>query len=180
MEDAMRSLLIMFLIVGTGLLFFGCSNESITTPELNQNDQVLGPLEKKTTIYFSGTSKTIAVLDPGKEIILPDGRVLVRGFVVQTEDIMNDPRVSGIVTWVVNMDIYPDGTDKRWGTGELIIPNVGSWIMPYIGWKQEGSVTYEVDGHGKGDLKGLKAHWTYFVENPPGIFDVQGYIIEKD
>jgi hypothetical protein len=181
MEDAMKPLLVMFLIVGTGLLFFGCSNESITTPELSQSDQTLAPLAKKTYAYFSGTSVNIGALNPPKINNLPTGVVQWRGLVVQTDDEMTDPMVDGIVTWVVHLDIYPDGSDKRWGTGELIIPDVGSWDMTYKGWFIPGEgLTYEVDGHGKGDLKGLKAHWTYFLESPPGVFDVQGYIIEND
>ena len=181
MEDAMKRLFLLFLVIGTCLILFSCSADNLTAPEINQSDQLPAPLAKKVTTYFDGISTNIGVLDPGKTITLPSGRVLIRGLVVQTEDILNDPRVAGIVTWVVNLDIYPDGTDKRWGTGELIIPSVGRWNMPYIGWKREGYVTYEVDGHGKGDLRGLKAHWTYKKEAIPGApFNVDGYIIERN
>jgi hypothetical protein len=174
----MRNSILIFIIIGIVMIFIGCSENNAFNPELNQNDQGIASFEKKTTTYFSGTSTTIEVLDPGKTTTLPDGRVLIRGLVVQTEDILSDSRVSGTVTWVVNLDIYPDGTDKRWGTGELIIPDVGRWNMPYIGWLRDGYVTYEVDGHGKGDLRGLKAHWTYHTV-PGTPFDIKGFIIEK-
>ncbi|MBN2366117.1 MAG: hypothetical protein JXL67_08105 [Calditrichaeota bacterium] len=177
----MKHLIIMLLILGLVVCFFGCSEENVTAPDPNQSNQSLTSFEKKTMVYFNGTSQNIGMLDPGKSVTLPDGRIITRGLVVQTNDIMNDPRVTGIVTWVVNIDEYPDGTDKRWGTGELIIPDVGKWMMPYIGWKRDGYVTYEVDGHGKGDLQGLKAHWTYHKEAVPGVpFDVTGFIIERN
>ncbi len=69
--------------------------------------------------------------------------------------------------------------DKRWGTGELIIPDVGIWDMNYKGWANPDSVIYEVDGHGKGEFRGLKAHWRYYKSYGPGPFAVKGYIIEK-
>ena len=177
----MKHVMVMLAIVVTGLLFFGCSEENLTTPELNQSDQVLASLAKKTYSYFSGSSVNIGMVTPPKVNNLPNGMVHWRGLVVQTDDDMSDSRVDGIVTWVVHLDIYPDGSDKRWGTGELIIPNMGSWDMTYKGWFIPGEgLTYEVDGHGKGELQGLKAHWTYFLLNPPGVFEVQGYIIEND
>jgi hypothetical protein len=43
----MKALLIIFLIIGTGLLFLGCSDESALTPELGQSDQVTNFLAKK-------------------------------------------------------------------------------------------------------------------------------------
>ena len=44
----MKHVMVMLAIVVTGLLFFGCSEENLTTPELNQSDQVLASLAKKT------------------------------------------------------------------------------------------------------------------------------------
>ena len=177
----MKYLLSMLVIIGIGLLFFGCSDENLTTPDLNQSDQAIAPLAKKIYSYFNGSSVNIGLVTPPKVNNLPNGVIQWRGLVVQTDDDLSDPRVDGIVTWVVHLDIYPDGSDKRWGSGELIIPNIGKWDMTYKGWFIPGEgLTYEVDGHGKGEFKGMKAHWTYFLPNPPGIFDVQGYIIEND
>ncbi len=174
----MRHSILAFLILGITVIFLGCSENNPISPELSKNTQAPTFFAKKDTTFFSGTSTTTAVLDPGMTNILPNGTVHIRGLVVQTADTLDDLRVSGFVTWVVNMDIYPDGTDKRWGTGELIIPEVGKWIMPYKGWLRDGYVTYEVDGHGKGDLRGLRAHWTYHT-TPGNPFDVQGFIIER-
>ena len=136
-------------------------------------------MEKKVYTYFCGTSTNIGVLDPGKTITLPNGCVMTRSLVVQTEDILNDTRVAGIVTWVVHRNVC-EGNVELWGSGELIIPNVGRWDMTYKGWWPLGeTLTYEVDGHGKGELRGLKAHWTYVLDLNLGIFDVNGFIIEK-
>ena len=177
----------LWVIVISIFLILTCSIDNTTSPEIDKNaelakmDQFQPPLEMRDSTFFNGTSTTTAILDPGKIITLPNGIIMRRGLVVQTDDASSDTRVSGIVTWIVNMNIYPDGTDKRWGTGELIIPGIGKWIMPYKGWADPiNGITYEVDGHGKGDLRGLKAHWTY--RRLPGVtdFTVNGYIVERN
>jgi hypothetical protein len=172
----MKRSIVMTLVVGVGLILFGCSEKNPTSPE---SSQPAAPLEKVVT-YFTGTSVNIGALDPGKTVALPGGKVLIRGLVVQTEDVLSDSRVSGVVTWVVNLDILAPDNDTRWGSGELIIANVGKWDMTYKGYRTpEEGVRYEVDGHGKDGLTGLKAHWTYLLPNPPGVFDVQGFIVEQ-
>jgi hypothetical protein len=162
----MKQLITVLLFFGIAIIYFGCSDDGIS----NSDELLTNSLEKKVYSYFSGTSTNIGVIDPGKTNTLPNGTIHIRGLVVQTDEVMNDTRVN----------IYPDYTQDRWGTGELTIPNVGRWDMNYTGWLVPGEgLTYEVDGHGKGELRGLKAHWTYYLPNPPGIFDVQGYIVEK-
>ena len=53
--------------------------------------------------------------------------------------------------------------------------------MTYVGWfSLEDGVTYEVDGHGKGEFKGLKAHWTYHKPIEEPAFTVNGYIVERN
>ena len=178
----MKRFTFLFFIIATAIFIFGCSADDLTAPEISQSDQLPDPLAKKVTTDFNGISTNTGMLAPPKIINLPNGVIMWRGLVVQTDDDLSDSRVDGIVTWVVNLDIYPDDTDKRWGSGELTIPGVGRWDMTYKGWKTpEEGVTYEVDGHGKGDLRGLKAHWTYKKEAIPGApFNVDGYIIERN
>ncbi len=182
----MRRALLLTLFLGVGLILFGCSENNPNAPEMSQSDQVLTPLAKRAETPFGGTSVTFEVVDLGRSHTLPNGRIQTRGLVVRTQDDMNDDRVTGVVTWVVNMDEYPNGEDKRWGTGELIIPGRGKWQMPYKGWVEKNTddgrfyITYEVEGHGKGDFKGLKAHWTYFKEKVPGPFAVTGFIVERN
>lgn len=175
----MKHLISALLFFGIITVYSGCSDNAISDPEIFGNNSGSVSLDKKIYSYFSGTSVNIGVIDPGKTNILPDGTVHIRGLIVQTDDQLSDSRVNGIVTWVVNMNIYPDGSDNRWGSGELIIPDIGKWDMNYTGWFIPGDgLTYEVNGHGKGELKSLKAHWTYFLLNPPGVFDVNGFIEE--
>ena len=183
----MRRLLLVPLFLGFGLIHSGCTEDNPSALQMSQNDAMMVPLAKtKEVSYFDGTSVTSAMVDEGKTVTTAKGVVHIRGLVVQTTETMSDARVTGVVTWVVNMDIFENGEDLRWGTGELVIPGVGSWHMPYKGWCREDPedgkfyVTYEVDGHGKGDLKGLTAHWTYFKEALPALpFAVNGYIYER-
>jgi hypothetical protein len=153
----------------------------VVTQEVQEN---IG-LAKEVSTDFSGESWS----DPssitwGKTVVLPSGVELVRGFLISTDDIMDDPLVTGRVDWVVHWNYYPDDfSDIRWGTGKLTVENVGHWDLVYKGWKTPGEedwvVIYEVDGTGKGELlRGLKAHWTY--ERPYGqpYFTVTGYIIK--
>lgn len=176
----MKSLILVLLFLGVTMFYLGCSDNNTTAPELNTSDQVKTTLDKKVVIDFSGTSSNTQVVQPPKITDLPNGGALWRGFVVTTDDAMSDARVTGTVTWIVNLNIYPDGSDKRWGIGELVIPDRGKWQMPYYGWKTaDGVVHYEVDGHGKGEFQGLKAHWTYVKPSTQAYFDVDGSIIEK-
>ncbi len=69
----MKRLILMFLVIATVMIFFGCSENNALDPELNQNDQAPAFLAKKVFTYFSGTETFIAFLDPGKTIILPSG-----------------------------------------------------------------------------------------------------------
>jgi hypothetical protein len=172
----MKRLVVVFLLLVIAVFYVGCSENYPSDPNIPSANTL-----EKTYAFFSGTSTTTAWVKDPKIITLPDGRELWRGLIVTTNDvILDEPRVNGEVTWVVNLDAYPDGSDKRWGTGELIIPNMGRWDMTYKGWYIPGEgVTYEVDGQGKGELRGLKAHWTYFVETPGNPFEVTGFIIEK-
>jgi hypothetical protein len=176
----MKVLNIFYIGICFILIFAGCSTENPTAPAVSQDNDAINTLAKKVVSYFEGTSLTVLPPeDPGKMINLPTGKTMIRGFVVKTLDDMDDMRVTGTVLWIVHMDIYMDGSDERWGSGELIIPDVGKWDMTYKGWADPMvGVRYEVDGHGKEGLKGKKAHWTYL--KPPGQqhFDVQGYILE--
>ena len=42
----MKRLILMFLVIGTVLIFFGCQEESALAPELSQSEQLPAPLEK--------------------------------------------------------------------------------------------------------------------------------------
>ena len=173
----MKISIFIFLISGALLFLLGCSEDPLS-PASNNINQEGETLEKKCVSIFSGTSVSILPpVDPGVVKVLPNGKVLIRNFLINTVDEMDDPRVSGTVNWVVHLNVYPEGNDKRWGTGELEIDGVGKWEMVYKGWKTiDGEVTYIVKGVGKEGLSGLKAKWYYFKPNDQAYFDVKGRI----
>jgi hypothetical protein len=168
----MKSLILAFLFIVTAMLYIGCSDNNPAVPELNQSNQLTA---KKTYTFFDGTSYTFA-LEEGHMIFLPDGTLRIIGWIAYTDDQLSDPRINGIMTWKGSMDIYPDGSDKRWGSGES---EDGQWDLRFDGWLDlvEG-VRYEVDGHGKGEYRGLKIHMTYLKPVGDTIFTVSGYIVE--
>ncbi len=175
----MKRFICIFLLAGVAMFYFGCSENSPIAPELNKDNQSTTNLGKQTVYtYFNGTSETqLPFIYNGRMNILPDGTVQIRGCIVATEDILTDPRISGMMTWIVNMDIYPDGSDKRWGSG---VSENELWDLTFKGWNDpvvEG-VTYEVNGHGKGDYSGMKTHMTYLKPVGEPLFTVDGYIIE--
>jgi len=51
----MKRLILMFLIVGATLIFFGCSEKNPSAPELSQSDQVTNTLSKKPLPTITGT-----------------------------------------------------------------------------------------------------------------------------
>jgi hypothetical protein len=172
----MKRLFCIFLLIGAAIIYFGCSENNPLDPNLNQNEMSLTNLGKKIHYtFFDGTSYTISLVE-GKLIFLPNGTLRIIGWIADTDDQLSDPRISGIITWKGNMDIYPDGSDKRWGSGES---EDGQWDLRFNGWLDliEG-VTYEVDGHGKGEYQGLKIHMTYLKPIGDTLFTVNGYIIE--
>lgn len=172
----MKRLICIFLLTGAAMFYFGCSENNPIDPNLNQDDQSITSLGKKFHYtYFDGTSYTFA-LEEGHMIFLPDGTLRIIGWVAYTDDQLSDPRISGIMTWRGSMDIYPDGSDIRWGSG---VSEDGQWDLRFNGWLDlvEG-VTYEVDGHGKGEYRGMKIHMTYLKPIGDTLFTVNGYIIE--
>ena len=57
----MKKTILLFLILGASILYFGCKNDQGTKPQ---------------TTKFTGTSVPVALLDPGKTTLLPNGNVL--------------------------------------------------------------------------------------------------------
>jgi len=178
----MKISMMMLLIVSIFIFFCSCSEDPVA-PSIMQDSQENIGLAKEVQMDFSGESWS----DPssitwGKVVELPSEVVLVRGFLISTDDFMNNPLVTGRIDWVVHWNAYLDGSDTRWGTGKLIVEDVGYWDLVYKGWRtagEEGVVTYEVDGTGKGELiRGLKAHWTYKRPHDQPYFTVTGSIIK--
>lgn len=174
----MKRVIGILLFVVVAMIYCGCSENNPLSPKINPNDQLITNLEKQTVYtFFEGTSVTqLPFIDDGRMNILPDGTIQIRGAIVDTDDQMTDDRFNGIITWIVNLDIAPDGSDKRWGSGES---EDGQWDLTFKGWLDlESGVTYEVNGHGKGEYRGMKIHLTYLKALDAEFFTVNGYIIE--
>ena len=60
----MKHIIQVLLLVGTLIIYFGCSENIPSTPELNQSDQVLNTLEKKPLPNLIGTVVTDFTLTP--------------------------------------------------------------------------------------------------------------------
>jgi len=126
----MKHLIIMSLVIGAMLMLFGCSQDNPAEPVLNKNDQTPAFLAKAKK-EFSGTSKPVGPVDPGKTPkLLPNGRTLVKGEVAEWYDEATDLRVTGQSFWLVNRHFYADGTAKVGGKAEIIVDNEqykGKW-----------------------------------------------------
>jgi hypothetical protein len=190
----MKRLILMFLVIGTGLIFFGCSENNPSAPELNQNDQVTTSLAKAKT-PFTGTSNFVQPLDPGTTTLLPNGKTLVKGELVEWYDEANDLRVTGQSIWYINSLTEEDGLSaKIWGKAEINVgvenpgdESRGKWEISWHGWvTPTGNETHpftivaEAVGTGKeGEVKGLVAKWTYTMDLENGFFYAsEGFIIE--
>ncbi|MBT8387260.1 MAG: hypothetical protein KJO12_07590 [Ignavibacteria bacterium] len=54
----MKHLMLVFLVIGATLIFFGCSEKNPTAPELSQSDQVTNTQAKKPSPNLIGTTNT--------------------------------------------------------------------------------------------------------------------------
>jgi hypothetical protein len=176
----MKKSIIFLSVISLLLLFCACSQDPLE-PNATQASLENSGLAKETLMAFSGESwSDWSSIVMGHAITLPSGIVHMRQFLISTDEYMNHDWVTGRVNWVVHWNTYTDGSDVRWGTGEMVIEGVGRWDMVYKGWMTaEGEVTYEVKGTGKGELiKGLKAYWTYIRPVGQQFFDVTGYMVK--
>jgi len=173
----------MFLVIGTVMIFFGCSADNPIAPESDQSDQTLISLAKKHATFY-GTSEIDHVQDWGTMTPLPNGKALGRGYISVYYDDVSDPRVKGFSTWYITIArLEADGSAKFNGKAELIVDDDGGrWEMTWHGRKAaDGSIVDYVVGTGKeGAVKGLVAKWTYTRPvGMPGFYNVKGYIVER-
>lgn len=182
MEETMKRSILMFLVIGTAIIFFGCSDNNVTAPESNQ--------------LFAGTCIWIADIDAGITTVLPDGRTLITEQTSEWYDSTNVGMTTGQSFWNVNWLIEEDGNAQLWGTSELLADGgSGKWELTWSGTRTptsggsfiewESPFRIEVDGVGngiEGDVNGLEAIWTYTMDfdgNFNTLFYIsEGYIIK--
>lgn len=178
----MRRLSMMFLVIGTIIIFFGCSGDYLTGPEVDQIEQEPESLAKLMKTHFTGTCNFVKDIDPGTTTVLPNGQTLIEGMKAEWYDEATDPRVTGRTIWTVNQLVNKDGTSKMWGTAELIVDdNGGKWEMKYKGEITAEGAEAPAIGYGvEGDVKGLKAKWNYKLVFAEGFFyKTKGFILGK-
>jgi len=178
----------MFLVIGVTIIYFGCSENNTTAPELSQGDQVTTTLAK-AKLTFEGISECL-YREEGVPTILPNGKILVVGK-AQYLDVVDNPRVSGLALWTTNKkkeaDLY---SVKLWGKIELFVGvakvedvdnAMGKWDISFHGYKTGPFVVIEATGQGKeGSVKGLVAKWEYKMDIRQGFtFTTKGLIFEK-
>ncbi|UCH14826.1 MAG: hypothetical protein JSV22_02400 [Bacteroidales bacterium] len=180
-----RSILI-FLVIGVTMLFFGCSEDSPMTPELDQDDPTTNDLKcaRGEKTEFSGISNFVAPGDAGTSVELPNGKILVKGISSQWHDDADDYRVTGNSFWYFNQLISGENTAQLWGRAELYVDNDGGkWNMRWHGYQAptpDGGfiIVADVFGRGvEGEVKGLVAKWRYTMNISEGFFyAIEGYI----
>lgn len=179
---------IIFSIIFSGLLLFSCQENPIE-PQANPDFQSTasldrGPLAQLKT-PFTGTCNFVAPIDPGTTTVLPNGKTLIEGFVVEWYDEASDSRVTGKTIWYANELLDENGNGKYWGTTELFVDNGGGkWEMIWGGnLTNNGTVGVATAiGTGvEGDVKGLTAKWIYKIDVSVGFFyTTEGFIIENN
>ena len=163
---------LMFLVIGVAIIFFGCSKDDPLVPGLSQNDQGTTSLKAaKIKTPFSGYCSFLAVLDPGEDVLLPNGTTLRTGYVSQWKDNSDDPLVAGISTWTMNWLIEEDGiTAKIWGKAEILLNDGrGKWKLSFHGNVTNTEVGMIIEdvcvGTGKeGEVEGMVAKWAHKMD----------------
>ena len=175
----MKRSIFIFLVIGITILFFGCSNDEPSAPELNQSDQVETCLPRRMVTPFSGIEKFVAVLEQGTMIQLPNGMILARGHVTEYYDDASDSRVTGKFVCTATGIFDDTFSGPAWGAGVLTPDIGGSWDIKMVA-KISSTEGNKVDafGYGKGAMKGLVAHWTYTSEPGETDYTIEGFIVE--
>jgi len=183
----MKRFISMLLVVSATMIFFACQGESPTDPGVSPDNQTNASLESaslaKMKTLFTGTCNFVKNINPGTTTVLPNGKTLIEGMMVEWYDEASDPRVTGRTIWYANQLLNEDGTGIYWGTAELIVDNNGGkWEMVWGGkLTSEAAVAPAVGVGVDGDVKGLAAKWTYTMTFANGFFYVtEGFIIGQN
>jgi hypothetical protein len=133
---------------------------------------------KATKTYFTGTETPVQTIDSGTEWM--SGKIYhLRGDVSVYRDECTDPRFTGNVTAVANLNLdVTKGRGSIWGTS-ITVSDVegGFWEGTFAGkMYADGSMSIRGVCHGIGLFEGLKAKFTM-----EGIdtYAISGYILEK-
>jgi hypothetical protein len=127
---------------------------------------------------FSVLETMVDVLDWGTWTTLPNGRLQVRGWVLQNYDDTDDPRTKGTNIVTINANWDADGAGPFWGTFHLEPDgHDGYWDGSFTGvMPAEGCARIKVVGHGMGQLEGLRV--TMWLEGCGPYSNITGEILD--
>lgn len=187
-----RLFFILFVMVAT-LMFFNCSENNSTAPDLTQDSPVtLGKVKTDfhatamIDCFWEGASS-------GTMKVLPNGKIHQRGVkakFIMVEDKPTDGLLNGGMFWTTNKNI--DGKNaKLWGKIELI-GDKGKWALKWHGSKIGLDVVIYAHGVGvEGDVKGMVTKMMMEMklvpnpESPPPVIEckkffhsIEGYILK--
>jgi len=173
----MKQSIFMFLLIGASMIFFCCSENNSTAPELSQSDQVTTTLAKTKT-SFTATAHIVCpplFISMGTTKSLLNGKKHIRGVEVRYDMIGDVTLLNGALIWNTNKNIEQDGKAKLWGTMKLYVgisklekdyeKAMSVWELTFHGYKIGPNVTLDVNGVGKeGKVKGMVTKWTMEME----------------
>ena len=179
----MKRAIFMFFVIGVTMIYFGCSENNTTAPELSQSDQIATTLAKTKIPFTDGWAKIVCPpiypIYPGIPKILPNGKTLVKGIKVRYDmEVESEPLLTGACLWTTNKKIEADmSAAKLWGKIELFVgvaadgdinEAVGKWDITFHGYRDHRDVVIEAVGQGKeGDVKGMVGKWTFHMTAHP-------------
>jgi len=174
----MKRSIFMFLVIGASMIFFCCSENQPTSPDLQQSDQVTTTLAKAKTTFTATAAIDCSppLINPGTTTVLPNGKTKVRGVEVRYDMVMIGSAppylLNGALLWNTNKNIELDGYKaKLWGKMELFVgvgvdddnyENAdGIWELTWHGYKIGLDIVIVANGVGiEGNVKGMVAKWT--------------------
>jgi hypothetical protein len=113
----MKFLYLLFLLLGTSLFLFNCSEDN-SVPDTND--------QKRQATMFTGVEYPVQTFSNGTLMPLPSGLILVEGGEWEYRDSTSDPRVTGKSLFYASALFDTTFSGQFWGTAELIPNNGGS------------------------------------------------------
>jgi hypothetical protein len=132
------------------------------------------PAPSPSPVAVTGTN-TVGTADAGTDTTVGDVEQ-IRAMVLSGPTTNSDPRVSGLATVHVNIDIQPGQSAVLWGTATIEGPD-GAWTGPFTGLIEKGYTIHRIASvlKGTGAYAGLQYRYTQ-TSTDGGTFDSSGVI----
>ena len=118
---------------------------------------------------FVAVGITLEILNPGK-VFLSDGNMHIRGMVERVRTECDDDRIEGWHTIIANNNLNAEEYGRVWGTYDLAVDAYdGGWEGTMTGVTDENGISLKMQGHGYGELSGLKIEGTYLNGITSGV-----------